>query len=138
MSRPTRNTRVRAKFSFEVPIYACHVWVVVCDTFKGAIKALPPRIRNGIDIEDDGDCRGCCLSNHPNYVITLKDVSQGTLYHEIGHAARDIMDAIGFEITRGSDGHMNDEPLAYLEGALAELVAVGLARNKIKIKTKSR
>lgn len=109
------------RFSFKIPIYNARLYFTYTDNIPEAIKSLPHQLRT----HDCHGCQGLYTAASPLYSITVSNLTYDTITHEIGHVARQLLEDIGFKIKAS-----NDEPLAYLEGYLADQIHHRLKKGK--------
>ena len=108
------------KSSFKVPIYGMTIHVVVAKNLSEGHSLLPYGLS---DTDEAMVSHPCCQAMYsvsfPDYAILFKNKTphDEEFYHEIGHVCRRLMNDIGWKIDA-----INDEPLAYLEGWMAEKV----------------
>lgn len=102
---PSIRKRIR------VPIYDLDLWLVVAEDIYQAALLLPVELRCQA-VPSDSNHRAIFYSESPYYAIVFDalELEPGIIGHEIGHAARQMMEDIGFTINSN-----NDEPLARLE-----------------------
>lgn len=119
------------KFSFKDPIYEFGITVVITEDMKKWDEKYPNQ--NPSTIEDECNALFVRLKGKRGLIIIKPCSPLDDLAHEIGHAARAVMEHIGFTIA-----FSNDEPLAYYEGYLTRKIHAKLKTLKILDKRRKR
>jgi hypothetical protein len=101
------------------------MYFIVSEDVKKSVRLLPKELQKDLDDSDYDACQAFYTCNHPSYGIITSNTTYDTVSHEIGHVSRQLMENIGFKIKAS-----NDEPLAYLEGFLADRIFHHLEKRK--------
>lgn len=117
-----------ARFTFSEPVYEFTITVIVTNDvsqwsskYRDEFQPRPGEIEGQCQAFHVGEGKRCLIVIQPN--SPLSDIA-----HEIGHAARYVLNHIGFKITAE-----NDEPLAYYEDFLTRVI-----HNRIRLLKKPR
>lgn len=118
-------------FSFKDPIYEFNIRVVVTDDMKKWDGKYPNH--SPAQVEDECHALFVRLKGKKGLIVIRPNSPLDDLAHEIGHAARAVMEHIGFKISFD-----NDEPLAYYEGYLTRMIHKKINRLSPLTSTKRR
>ena len=116
----------------EIPIYEQDLHICIYKTIKKAYQVLKKKKIDCEFNEDDFESKAIVSMYFSDYgavlILTEKEVTYGTIAHEIDHIVHELLKFIGMKRTDASE-----EAYSYLKGYLLKKISLEIKAKGIKI-----